>query len=301
MLKFGGTSVGTPGTLRQIVALVERAATTGDVVVVISAASGVTDNLLQAVDTVAAGTHTPDEWTRRLDERHTALAAAVLRDEARYRLFMHVHLEALRRTLDRIAAGGITQALRDEALATGERLSVPLLTAALHEQGLSAIATDATQLVRTDTRHGAAGVLLETTYAQIRHWYAALPEHTVPVVTGFIGATEDGAITTLGRSGSDYSAALLAAALHADVLERWTDVDGLYTDDPRRHATARRLDRLALDQAQTWNRAGRLGMHSTALEPLVEATIPLHVRSTRSPDAPGTWILPPEHFHARAC
>jgi aspartate kinase len=182
--------------------------------------------------------------------------------------------------------------VRDEVLATGERLSVALLALLLRDLGLDAASYDAAALIRTDGTHGAGRVDHDVTRQQVRSWYAALPAGRVPVVTGFIGATADGATTTLGRGGSDYSAALLASAHGASVLERWTDEDGIYTDDPRTHRDAKRLASIVLSEAQAWNHAGRLGMHRQALDPLVAAAIPVHVRSTAAPDLPGTRILP---------
>jgi aspartate kinase len=112
------------------------------------------------------------------------------------------------------------------------------------------------------------------------------------VVTGFIGSTADGRTTTLGRGGSDYSAALLAHSLAAEVMERWTDVDGIYTADPRADRSAQRLACIVLEEARAWNQAGRLGMHRKALDPLVTAGIPVRVRSTAAPEKSGTWIVP---------
>jgi len=183
-------------------------------------------------------------------------------------------------------------AVADQVLALGERLAAPLLALALREAGLCASPQDAAALIRTDATFGAARVDVAETYRQAKAWHTGLPASTIPVVTGFIGATATATTTTLGRGGSDYSAALLAAALRASVLERWTDVDGLYTDDPYQNGQAQRLTRICLEEAWVWNHAGRLGMHCNALDPLVEAEIPIHVRSIAAPEGLGTWILP---------
>ncbi|MEX1055808.1 MAG: aspartate kinase, partial [Rhodothermales bacterium] len=180
----------------------------------------------------------------------------------------------------------------DAILAAGERMSVPLLSLALCEAGLRAEPFDATQLVRTDDSFGQAQVDVQETYRLVRTWHGGLDPELIAVVTGFIGSTEDGRVTTLGRGGSDYSAALLACALEAEALERWTDVDGLYTWDPRKRCGARQLATIVLSEAVAWNRAGRLGMHRKALDPIVAASIPVYVRSTFLPEHPGTVILP---------
>jgi aspartate kinase len=171
-------------------------------------------------------------------------------------------------------------------------MSVPLLALALREGGIDAEPFDAAPLVRTDESVGQAQVDVDETYRLVRSWYGGLDHEIIAVVTGFVGATKDGQVTSLGRGGSDYSAALLACALKAEALERWTDVDGLYTWDPRKRCGARRLATIVLSDAVAWNHAGRLGMHRRALDPIVAASIPVYVRSTFLPERPGTVILP---------
>lgn len=295
VLKFGGTSVGDADGLHRTTRIVTKATATCRPVLIVSAAAGVTDQLVRAAadmtdDDAAAG----PTWTRRIGQRYLSLAQTALDDETlrtRYAAVLHAHLTTLHRALQTLNDGSNPSA-RDEVLATGERLMVPLLAALLTQAGCPAHAVDAASLIRTDDAHSEPAVDREVTFRQIRRWDEQRPRDRVPVVTGFIGGTPDGATTTLGRGGSDYSAALVGRALHAERLERWTDVDGLYTRDPCRHAEARRLDRIAFDQALAWTHAGRLGLHPQALDPLVDASIPVHVRCTHRPDAPGTHIVP---------
>ncbi len=294
VLKFGGTSVGMPDRIRQVVRLTTRAAAQAQVVVVTSAAAGMTDRLLQAASTVGAAHLSAKDWSERIAKEHAALGEQVLTTggtRARYRVFLRIFTADLHRSLRRIAGKDLTPALRDEVLAAGERLMAPLLALAIEESGTGSVFVDAARLVRTDGAHGEAGVRHGATRRLIRAWHRGLARPVVPVVTGFIGSTAAGATTTLGRGGSDYSAALLASALEADLLVRWTDVDGLYTHDPREHAGAERIEHLPLEQAATWNEAGRLGMHPRALDPLVRAGVPIRVRSTLHPEAPGTFLF----------
>ncbi len=297
VMKFGGTSVGTAESLRRVARIVCDAAGTHRVVVIASAVGGVTDRLVAAGERLS--THDLDvpafvAWVRR---RHQELASAVLAEasQSRYERVLDAGCAALERLLHTIERAGPSEALMDELLAVGERLSVPLVALLLGDAGLAASPVDAAPLVRTDERFGEAGVDLAATRRLIQAWHRLLPAGHVPVVTGFIGSTADGRTTTLGRGGSDYSAALFASALHAERLERWTDVDGLYTDDPRTNRQATRLAFLVLEEAWAWNHAGRLGMHRKALDPLVEAQVPVQVRSTLAPERPGTLILPAGH------
>jgi aspartate kinase len=132
----------------------------------------------------------------------------------------------------------------------------------------------------------------DETSARVREWYGGLDSDAVPVVAGFIGAATDGTVTTLGFEGSDYSAALFAQVLRAECLTRYTDVDGLYTDDPETTADAERLDAISMEEAFALTESGRLGMHPKTLRPLVEANIPMQVRSIDRPDGRGTRIVP---------
>nr|WP_304189467.1 aspartate kinase [Rhodothermus marinus] len=294
VLKFGGTSVGSAELVARVADLIVEATTTHRVVVVVSAAAGVTNELVAAWDALQQGTLDMPALLARLRQRHRALAQVLSGHAALRRSYLATLEETLVRLarLLEVARHDRDSAWRDEVLAVGERLMAPLLAAVLRARGVAAFAQDAIALICTDAQYGEANVDLEATRERVQRWFARVGRHTVPVVTGFIGATPEGRTTTLGRGGSDYSAALLAALLGAEVLERWTDVDGLYTEDPRKSPDARRYQTLVLEEAWAWNHAGKLGMHRKALDPLVAAGIPVHIRSTLAPERPGTWLLP---------
>lgn len=291
VLKFGGTSLGHVAALKRMASIVTQATETHRVIVVVSAIGKTTDQL---VDLAAGPTtaHVVQSQLERLAERHLRLACDLL-PKAELAVFLDV-LDTMIQRLNRLVfAERASQVVRTDAiLAMGERLSAALVSGVLQTQGLTATAHDATALVVTDATHGAAAVDVAATHRRLQAWYGVLPPTVTPVVTGFIGASPSGTVTTLGRGGSDYSAALVASGLNASVLERWTDVDGLYTDDPRRNPAARHLDAIILEEAWAWNHAGRLGMHRKALDPLVAAGIPVHVRSTLHPEGNGTRLIP---------
>ncbi len=252
-MKFGGTATGAVGRMRTIGAVVRQAQASVRPVLVVSALSGVTRRLdrgLQAVVAAreASGTAADaviDTLLADLKTRHQTQAREVLSEAAAsaYEEDLQEHLEALRLRLHTVVDTGFTPALRDAVLATGEQLSVPMVVATLQDQEVAAQAGDATALLQTDATYGEANVHLEVSKAQVTDWFATLPDEAVPVVAGFVGADANGATTTLGFEGSDYTAALLAAFLHADSLTRFTDVDGIYTADPSTDAAAQRLDR----------------------------------------------------------
>jgi len=292
VLKFGGTSVGTPGRLRDTVHVVRETARSCCPVVVVSAAAGVTDLLVEAADAAPHSSAAAATQRERIGGRYRALAQDTIGSE-RLRARYESNLQAQLSVLERMFGNPVPRrsAARDAVLAVGERLMVPLLVGILVDAGCRAQAVDAASLVRTDATHGAAVVDGPGTRAQIRHWWTQWDDG-IPVVTGFVGSTGEGVTTTLGRGGSDYSAALLARGLEAGRMERWTDVEGLYTADPTKHDDAQRLSRLQMEKAQIWAKEGRLGLHARTLDPLSVAGIPVHVRCTHRPGAPGTRIVP---------
>lgn len=292
ILKFGGTSVGTAERLRDAGRIIQGAAGACWPVIVVSAAGGVTDLLVQAADATPHIRDDAEAWSERIGNCYRELADAKIGDESlrvQYESTLRARVSALGRALtDRVPRNS---AARDAVLAVGERLMAPLLVGMLADAGRKARAVDAASLICTDADHGAATVDWPSTLAKISAW-AAQWGRAIPVVTGFIGSTEEGVTTTLGRGGSDYSAALLARALDADRLERWTDVDGLYTRNPAEHDDARRLSRIQMRKARRWSEEGRLGLHAGTLDPLVAGGIPLRVRCTHRPEAPGTRVVP---------
>lgn len=297
MFKFGGTSVGTPDRFRTVVELIQEAAAEGRVVAIVSALSGVSRQLasgLEAVATCSDPREVVEDLAEDLRARHAEQAKVVLGSEQReaYEAVLDERLEFLQRTLTSARQGEHVSAARDAVLAVGEQLSVPMVTFALRDVGLHAPRTDATNLVTTDDSFGAAEVRLDATTERVRSWYRSLAPAAVPVVAGFIGSTEDGATTTLGFEGSDYSAALFAQILRAHAMTRYTDVDGIYTADPESDDEAERIDQLSMEEAFARIESEGLGMHPKTLRPLAEASIPMQVRSIIHPGCAGTRILP---------
>jgi aspartate kinase len=291
VLKFGGTSLGRTSAFRNAVRQIRKSVSQGRIVVVASALSEVTDLLAGAIDSGQANEGLSNSLLRRLKNRHLAHAAETLTVESARAYAEHVQesLTAHRAPIrDR-------QLSKHDILGLGEKLSVPLLALALRDAGVTAVPVDATSLIRVDV--GAATVRLPVSIRRIRRWYQSLPDGVVPVVTGFVAGDADGRTVTLGRGGSDYSASLFAAALEAGQLERWTDVDGVYTDDPRRNSNAERISEMSLEAAYEKHQTTGIGIHPRALDPLLAAGIPVHIRSTLRPELQGTWIRPTQSTH----
>ena len=293
VLKFGGTSVGSAAPLGAALAIAADAAAERPVVVVVSALAGVTDALEAALVGAAARRLDADGFVAALGARHTALLDRVAtgRPAARATAAVRTRLAELARRLKAVAAAGAAApADRAAVLAAGERLSAPVFAAGLAAQGRDARALDAGAIVRTDAAFAEADVDLEATRALAREAVGALGLAAVPVVTGFIGATQAGETTLLGRGASDLTAAILGWALDAERVEIWSDVPGVLDADPRSVPTAATIPWLSYAEATRLARAGARVLHPRTLEPLADAGIPVFVGSTLRPDGPGTWI-----------
>jgi len=297
VMKFGGTSVGVPASLRAALrTIAERAHSasgSGDPVVVVSALAGVTNLLVEfcRAPTSRRGERTPSsrgELSDNLIERHLALAREMNVPPAA----LEPLLEAWRAEAATHARGrkAILGADRDRVLSFGERLSAELVAAALDAQGVPATAVVAGDAgLVTDDRFGAAHPL-PAAESLLRKGLAR--PRGVPVVTGFLGRTEDGRITTLGRGGSDYSAALLGAALGAEEIQIWTDTSGLLSADPRIVPEARPVPRLSFAEASELAYFGAKVLHPKTLLPAMERGIPVRVLNTARPDEPGSLVAP---------
>jgi len=298
VMKFGGTSVGNAEAIGQAADLIEQESERWDhMVVVVSAMRGVTDALIDGALTAAQG----DEDTYRgvvsdLRVRHTLAVAELIADpDSRTSL-----LKTIDAYLDEYAAfchsvhvlGEVTLRAMDTISSMGERVSARVVAARLREQGHPAQAMDATELIVTDDCFQQAVPQMQATTEQVeRNLVPLLEEGITPVVTGFMGATVDGITTTLGRGGSDYSASILGAALNADEVWTWTDVDGVLTADPRIVPDAHVIPELSYSEVGELAYFGAKVLHPMTIRPVVESGIPLWVKNTFNPTCPGTRIV----------
>jgi aspartate kinase len=298
ILKFGGTSVGDAAAIGKVVEIIRDAVRQSHVVAVVSAMSGVTNQLVAAANQAEAGDYqTVTAILGELRQRHTAAASSLIHSTAE-RSAIDRKVTSLLQEADRLCQGTmllgeLTPRARDAISSLGERLSAPLVAAALAEGGVASAAIEATQLVVTDSCHGAADPLMDLTRERCHTGLQPLLEQgMVPVVTGFIGATPEGVLTTLGRGGSDYSATILGAALHADEVIIWTDVDGLQTADPRLVPGGRTIPEISYREAAELAYFGAKVLHPKTLRAVMALGIPLWIRNTFAPERPGTKITP---------
>ncbi len=301
VMKFGGTSVGDAAALRHVCEIVQagHATVAGQgMVVVTSAMKGVTNFLLEAAQTAADGGREPAAAAYcRLQDQHDAVLEALVSDpEARARLRNDIAhaLRHLRRLLESIAVlGELTPKGRDWIAGTGESLMAPVLQQILRSAGIPAVHVEARDVIVTDAVFGGAEPRSDLTGTRCRQLIRPHLEVGKVVVTeGFIGATAEGVPTTLGRGGSDYTAAIIGAALDAAEIRIYTDVSGVKTADPRVVPQARSLRRIGYGEMAELAYYGAKVLHPKAVRPAMQKDIALRVLNTFEAEHPGTVVVP---------
>lgn len=288
VLKFGGTSVGSAENVKKIDEIVRNQ--NSELIVVVSAVGGVTDMLLAAANEGAKGheVNTPLEniWTR-----HEELIAGLfdLKTLGEIKIKMRLLFDELEKILQGIRLiGELTPKTLDKVVGFGERLSSLFIA-----RFLDAELIDSAAVIRTDKNHGRANVDFAVTYEMISQACSGIKR--IAVAPGFISSASDGTMTTLGRGGSDYTAALFAAALNAEKLEIWTDVDGFMTADPRVISKAYPIPRLTYSEALELSHFGAKVIYAPTILPVYQKSIPVQIKNTMNPSAEGTLIGNDDH------
>jgi aspartate kinase len=283
--KFGGTSVANYHTIVNCAAIVANNPNTK--VMVVSAAAGVTNHLVMLANTALTSQQISDVVDSIRKIQFTILNELKKPSEVNDKLF------ALLDELDACARHeeiNFRDDLKDELMSMGERISSLLCAAVLREQGLNAINFDVRKVLRTDDRFTQAVPDIGNIKLLSQHLLAPELDSHVVVTQGFVGADSQGRTTTLGRGGSDFTAALLAEALGASTCEIWTDVIGVYTTDPRITDKARPLPELSFEEAAEMATFGAKVLHPATMEPALRQDIQVFVGSSREPEKGGTWI-----------
>ncbi len=286
VLKFGGTSVGTPERILEVKRIIESQSV--PCIVVVSAFGGVTDNLLQAAETAASGNKEYSALIDKIIIKHKEFAEKLIKDKDKKQKAFDV-LESISNELIEFTKGifflrELTRHSLDQVLATGERISSFLISRLLSENDY----IDSREILKTDMRLGDSVVDFKLTNALIAGRINKKSKLTV--VPGFIASNSKGETTTLGRGGSDYTAAIIAAALNAEMLEIWTDVDGFMTADPKKVDKAYTIESLTYAEAMELSHFGAKVIYTPTLRPVFKANIPVAIKNTFNPTAKGTII-----------
>jgi aspartate kinase len=296
VMKFGGTSVGSAERIAQAADLALASSKAGhQVIIVTSAMSGLTNQLISAAQTAAKGNWHP-AVRDNFFERHKVVADQLIKDDSSRRKDI---LETIAKGLDQFEklcfglsmVHELTPRLLDAISGTGERLCAPLLSGVIAVRGAESETVEATELIVTNDQFGSAEPLMEKTREKTQRRLKPLLERgVIPVVTGFIGATEDGVLTTLGRGGSDYSASIIGAALDADEIWIWTDVDGVMTANPSEVPEARTMREISYSEASELAYYGAKVLHYKTILPAYKQSIPVRILNSFHPSNSGTRV-----------
>ena len=297
-MKFGGTSVGTGENIRNVANIIRDNSKKGyRVLVIVSALAGVTNQLINEAEEVKEGKEERiQEFIKKLTEKHLqAIDKAIENKKLKKETEANVKktIAELEKILIGICyVGEMTLKTKDQVVSFGERLAALIVSATLREYNLESQYFSGKQAgIVTDSKFGEANPLMNFTTQQVNKRIKPLLEKKIiPVITGFIAANQDGAITTLGRGGSDYTATILGVALDVDEVWIWTDVDGIMTSDPKIILDAKTLVGLSYGEAAEMAIFGAKAMHPRALEPIIKEHIPVRIRNVFNPNNPGTLI-----------
>jgi aspartate kinase len=307
IMKFGGTSVADADAMRRVTAIVSRAAEASPPeappVVVVSAMSKVTDRLIETARLAQNGdAEAAARLLAELQERHLGVARGLVAGAplAALSAALEQDFAALIADVRELAAAGeVPPRAHDALVAAGELASSRILAAALEAAGVNAAWVDARAVLVTDDEHLAAAPDMEATAARTQELIVPLrAAGRVVVLGGFIGATASGVTTTLGRGGSDYSAAIFGACLGVDEIQIWTDVDGMLTADPRVVREPRLVPQLSFAEASELAYFGAKVLHPSTILPAVARNIPVRILNSRRPEVSGTMITANGRGHA---
>ncbi|MEN0049518.1 MAG: bifunctional aspartate kinase/homoserine dehydrogenase I [Bacteroidota bacterium] len=292
VLKFGGSSVAKPERIEGIIEILKNYYERGEkITVVFSAFGGVTDALIEMSETAAKGKDTYQELFDAFHQRHLEAANELINEDLLVKVLPileqnHAVLKNLLYGIFLVREASLRT--MDYVLSFGERNSAFIIAHALQSQGIPASYLDARKVIKTDKSFGNSKVDFEATYKKIQEHYRK--QNDIQIVTGFVASAKGGLTTTLGRGGSDYTAALLAAGLEAKQIEIWTDVSGVLTCDPRKVKRAFTIPKMTYAEAMEMSHFGAKVIYPPTLQPALKKGIPLYIKNTFQPEFEGTYI-----------
>ena len=292
ILKFGGSSVGSSEKIINVINIITSTLKKEKkIAVVFSAFQGITDELIKISELASTGNNKYLELFKALEHRHISTAKDLISIKKQSNILANIKLN-LNELEDVIHGVYLVKELSprtlDFILSFGERLSAYIITSALNDKGISSEYLDSRKLVRTDNNFGNSKVDFEVTIKQIKNYFRSHKQ--LQVITGFIGTTIHNETTTLGRGGSDYTAAIFGAALNVSEIQIWTDVDGVMTADPRKVKNAFSLPHITYEEAMELSHFGAKVIHPPTIQPAFSKKIPIVIKNTFNPDFDGTII-----------
>ncbi|MDO8659381.1 MAG: aspartate kinase [Candidatus Parcubacteria bacterium] len=297
VLKFGGTSVANADNINKVIDIVEQSLKIDkNIVVVVSAFGGVTDELIKIANLSAKKDFTHKKLLKDLIKRHNQVIQKLIKIKNRKKVLEIVgkKYKELEKNLESIfLASSLSKHSLDAVVSYGEQLSSFIINEGINNRGILAQFFDIRKLIKTDDNFGEANVDIETSYKLISKNFK---NKKLVVLGGFIGSTKKGMTTTLGRGGSDYTASLIGAAVDADFIEIWTDVDGIMTEDPKKMKDALLIPEITYEKAEEMAYNGAKVIHPKTIKPAVLKNIPIYVKNTFNPKGSGTKISNGKNF-----
>ncbi|MDB4094070.1 bifunctional aspartate kinase/homoserine dehydrogenase I [Flavobacteriaceae bacterium] len=292
VLKFGGTSVGSAKNISKVIKIVREESATENIAVVVSAVGGITDKLLIAADKAINKDHSYKQDFEALRLKHIEVIDGLLSGEV-HEITTDIvlnHLTKLEKLLDGVyLINELSPKTTDKLLSFGELISSLIIYEAMKSKGINVQLKNSQNLIVTDSNFTNAAVNFEETNANITTYFES-NKKMVTILPGFISKSENDEITTLGRGGSDYTAAILAAALNASVLQIWTDVSGMFTTNPKMVKNAKPINKLSYLEAIELSHFGAKVLYPPTVQPVLRKDIPLLIKNTLAPKDPGTLI-----------
>lgn len=295
VLKFGGTSVANAENINKVTSIVQQAIGRlqhGKTIVVISALGGVTDVLLQSGSMAASGDENYKELLQKVEQRHLEAVKALIPVTQQSSVLSWVKQRC--NEIEDICngvflLGELSARTKDRIVSFGELLSSKIVAARLNAQGVESVWVDSRELIRTDSNYGHATVDFAVTNSLCNDFFSATVSNLC-IVPGFVAADAKGNTTTLGRGGSDYTAAIIAGAVNAQLLEIWTDVSGMMTADPRLVPNAKILPHISYQEAMELSHFGAKVIYPPTIQPVMSKNIPVWIKNTFAPEDHGTLI-----------
>lgn len=291
VLKFGGTSVANPENINKVKSIL-ASQKEQQIAVVVSAFGGVTDVLLNASQAASQQDIDYKNSLKAIEDRHISAIRELIPVKSQSAALSKVksELNVLETLLEgSFLIGEITPKLSDKIVSYGELLSSFIISEFLKSEGLDAVYKDSRELIKTDNHFGKANVDFATTNANCKAYFDSAG-HQITLLPGFVASSKSGDLTTLGRGGSDYTAAIIAAAVDADMLEIWTDVSGMYTANPKLVKQAKCVAHISYQEAMELSHFGAKVLYPPTIQPVLGKEIPIAIKNTFDPENPGTLV-----------
>ncbi|MEH6535585.1 MAG: bifunctional aspartate kinase/homoserine dehydrogenase I [Psychroserpens sp.] len=291
VLKFGGTSVGSAKNINKVIAILENYSKTDGVICVVSAVGGITDKLLNAGELAQNKDKKYVSEFDTITQIHNAILSELIPTENTAVLdHLNLKLKQLKSLLDGIfLINELSPKTSDKLVSFGELLSSFIIAETMIKRELDCVRKNSQDLVVTNSNFTKAEVIYEQTNHNITSYFSEV-KHRITILPGFISKSETGEITTLGRGGSDFTAAIVAAALNVNRLEIWTDVSGMFTTNPKLVKQAFPIESISYQEAMELSHFGAKVLYPPTVQPVLNLNIPIHIKNTMKPEAPGTII-----------